>query len=51
MQSISEHDNNMLIECIFEREIKDVIWNYESSKSPGPNICTLKIFERLLKMR
>jgi len=35
--SLNESDNAMLIQSFSEEEIKDVVWDCESSKSPGPD--------------
>jgi len=35
--SISEADNDMLVESFSEEEVKNAVWSCHSSKSPGPN--------------
>ena len=34
---ISREDNEMLVGVIYEAEVKEAVWNCDSSKSPGPD--------------
>jgi len=36
-KGISREDNEMLVESISKEEVKEAVWNCDSSKSPGPN--------------
>jgi len=36
-KSISREDNEMLVGIISEEEVKEAVWNCDSSKSPGPD--------------
>ena len=36
-KGISREDNEMLVGVISEAEVKEAVWNCDSSKSPGPD--------------
>ena len=46
--SISGEDNKMLVEDIFEEEVKFAVWSCDSSKSPGPDNFNFWLFKIML---
>lgn len=46
-QSMETHQNDMLLECFSEAEVKRAVWECGSEKSPGPDDLNFKFIKRL----